>query len=76
VGLDIRIDADASEDDIAARVAQSQKRSAGFDTVTNLVFQRGFKDRIGFLNQLVEKRLFGRMAFVVWRLARRGIPCR
>jgi uncharacterized OsmC-like protein len=29
------IDADASEDDIKALVAQSQKRSAVFDIVTN-----------------------------------------
>ena len=29
------IDADASEDDIAALVAQSQKRSAVFDIITN-----------------------------------------
>ena len=30
-----QIDADASEDDIAALVAQSQKRSAVFDIITN-----------------------------------------
>ena len=29
------IDADASEEDIAALVAQSQKRSAVFDIITN-----------------------------------------
>ena len=30
-----QIDAEASEDDIAALVAQSQKRSAVFDIITN-----------------------------------------
>ena len=36
-GIDVRyeIDADASRDDIEAIVAQSQKRSAVFDIVTN-----------------------------------------
>ena len=36
-GIDVRfdIDADASADEIAALVAQSQKRSAVFDIVTN-----------------------------------------
>ncbi len=33
--MNFEIDADASEDDIAAIVAQSQKRSAVFDIVTN-----------------------------------------
>lgn len=35
ITVNYRIDADASEDDIAALVAQSQKRSAVFDIVTN-----------------------------------------
>jgi uncharacterized OsmC-like protein len=35
IKVDFKIDADASEDDIKALVAQSQKRSAVFDIVTN-----------------------------------------
>lgn len=35
ISVNYRIDADASEEDIAALVAQSQKRSAVFDIVTN-----------------------------------------
>jgi uncharacterized OsmC-like protein len=35
INVDFKIDADASEDDIKAVVAQSQKRSAVFDIVTN-----------------------------------------
>jgi uncharacterized OsmC-like protein len=35
IKVDFKIDADASEDDIKALVAQSQKRSAVFDVVTN-----------------------------------------
>ena len=35
ITVNYRIDADASEEDIAALVAQSQKRSAVFDIVTN-----------------------------------------
>ena len=35
ITVDYRIDADASQDDIAALVAQSQKRSAVFDIITN-----------------------------------------
>ena len=35
IRVDFDIDADASEEDIAAIVAQSQKRSAVFDVVTN-----------------------------------------
>ena len=35
IKVDFNIDADASEDDIKALVAQSQKRSAVFDVVTN-----------------------------------------
>lgn len=35
INVHFKIDADASEEDIAAIVAQSQKRSAVFDTVTN-----------------------------------------
>jgi uncharacterized OsmC-like protein len=35
IKVDFQIDADASEDDIKALVAQSQKRSAVFDIVTN-----------------------------------------
>ena len=35
VKVDYQIEADASEDDIRALVAQSQKRSAVFDIVTN-----------------------------------------
>ena len=35
VKVDYEIDADASPDDIQALVAQSQKRSAVFDIVTN-----------------------------------------
>ena len=35
ITVDYRIDADASDDDIAALVAQSQKRSAVFDIITN-----------------------------------------
>jgi len=35
INVHFKIDADASEEDIAALVAQSQKRSAVFDTVTN-----------------------------------------
>jgi uncharacterized OsmC-like protein len=35
ITVDYQIDADASEEDIAALVAQSQKRSAVFDIITN-----------------------------------------
>ena len=35
IKVHFKIDADASEDDIKALVAQSQKRSAVFDIVTN-----------------------------------------
>jgi uncharacterized OsmC-like protein len=35
ITVSYRIDADASQDDIAALVAQSQKRSAVFDIITN-----------------------------------------
>ena len=35
IKVDFKIDADASQDDIKALVAQSQKRSAVFDIVTN-----------------------------------------
>jgi uncharacterized OsmC-like protein len=35
INVHFRIDADASEEDIAALVAQSQKRSAVFDNITN-----------------------------------------
>jgi uncharacterized OsmC-like protein len=35
IRVHFNIDADASEDDIKALVAQSQKRSAVFDVVTN-----------------------------------------
>ncbi len=35
ISVNYRIDADASEEDIAALVAQSQKRSAVFDIITN-----------------------------------------
>ena len=35
IKVDFKIDADASEDDIKALVAQSQKRSAVYDVVTN-----------------------------------------
>ncbi|MDH3952863.1 MAG: OsmC family peroxiredoxin, partial [Gammaproteobacteria bacterium] len=35
IRVNFEIDADASDDDIAAIVAQSQKRSAVFDVVTN-----------------------------------------
>ena len=35
IKVDFKIDADASEDDIRALVAQSQKRSAVYDIVTN-----------------------------------------
>jgi uncharacterized OsmC-like protein len=35
ITVEYRIDADASEEDIAALVAQSQKRSAVFDIITN-----------------------------------------
>ena len=35
IKVDYRIDADASQEDIAALVAQSQKRSAVFDIITN-----------------------------------------
>ena len=35
IKVDFKIDADASEDDIKALVAQSQKRSAVYDIVTN-----------------------------------------
>jgi len=35
IGVHYQIEADASEDDIAALVAQSQKRSAVFDIITN-----------------------------------------
>ena len=35
IKVHFNIDADASEDDIRALVAQSQKRSAVFDIVTN-----------------------------------------
>ena len=35
IRVNFEVDADASEDDIAAIVAQSQKRSAVFDIVTN-----------------------------------------
>ena len=35
ISVKYEIDADASEDDIRALVAQSQKRSAVFDIVTN-----------------------------------------
>ncbi|KZY34186.1 hypothetical protein A3752_24970 [Oleiphilus sp. HI0081] len=42
----------------------------------SLTLQRGLKDRIMFLNQLIEERLFGLMAFIVWCLTRPDIPCR
>jgi uncharacterized OsmC-like protein len=35
ITVSYQIDADASEEDIAAVVAQSQKRSAVFDIITN-----------------------------------------
>ena len=35
ITVDFQVDADASEEDIAALVAQSQKRSAVFDIITN-----------------------------------------
>jgi uncharacterized OsmC-like protein len=35
INVHFKIDADASEEDIAAIVAQSQKRSAAFDNITN-----------------------------------------
>jgi uncharacterized OsmC-like protein len=35
ITVNYKIEADASEEDIAALVAQSQKRSAVFDIVTN-----------------------------------------
>jgi uncharacterized OsmC-like protein len=35
ITVSYQIDADASEDDIKALVAQSQKRSAVFDIITN-----------------------------------------
>jgi uncharacterized OsmC-like protein len=35
ITVNYKIDADASDEDIAALVAQSQKRSAVFDIVTN-----------------------------------------
>jgi uncharacterized OsmC-like protein len=35
INVHFKIDADASEEDIAAIVAQSQKRSAVFDAITN-----------------------------------------
>jgi uncharacterized OsmC-like protein len=35
ITVNYQIDADASEEDIAALVAQSQKRSAVFDIITN-----------------------------------------
>ena len=35
IRVNYQIDADASEEDIAALVAQSQKRSAVFDIITN-----------------------------------------
>ena len=35
IRVNFEVDADASEDDIAAIVAQSQKRSAVFDIITN-----------------------------------------